>query len=114
MQSFAFEPMFLSSSLFILYTQHNQRESESIPGARLSCFIVSCVYTHVRVVEMSMSFKLECFYILVSHFKINVSFSIMQNLNFQWGNLREVSGNFRIFKFRLTDIIYLFICIGLV
>lgn len=68
----------------------------------------------IRVVEMSMPFKLECLYILVSHFKINVSFSIMQNLNFQWGNLREVSGNFRIFKFRLTDIIYLFICIGLV
>lgn len=68
----------------------------------------------IRVVEMSMSFKLECLYILVSHFKINVSFSIMQNLNFQWGNQREVSGNFRIFKFRLTDIIYLFICIGLV
>lgn len=68
----------------------------------------------IRVVEMSMPFKLECLYILVFHFKINVSFSIMQNLNFQWGNLREVSGNFRIFKFRLTDIIYLFICIGLV
>lgn len=63
----------------------------------------------IRVVEMSMPFKLECLYILVSHFKINVSFSIMQNLNFQWGNLREVSGNFRIFKFRLTDIIYLFV-----
>lgn len=52
MQSFAFEPMFLSSSLFILYTQHNQRESESIPGARLSCFIVSCVYTCSRDVDV--------------------------------------------------------------
>lgn len=52
MQSFVFEPMFLSSSLFILYTQHNQRESESIPGARLSCFIVSCVYTCSRDVDV--------------------------------------------------------------
>lgn len=35
--------------------------------------LVACI----RVVEMSMLFKLECLYILVFYFKINVLFLIM-------------------------------------
>lgn len=46
----AFEQM-IKVHPYSFCTSNNQRESESIPGARLSCFIVSCVYTCSRDVD---------------------------------------------------------------